>query len=272
MEFVQAQQAQLLRDMAGNNEQRIFFSLQIAQPMVDVLHEAMEMHPAFALDRYRIEEGIHQEAFAPTHAAPQIEAAHRPLAQKYAQQQLLHQFGFVQFIAQPPKMSECCELRGIQRETVGVGCLPGLVGESPGIARLYRLTHQRLIVRLSTARAASCRASARVGWACTIRAMSSEAAPNSMRTTASDISSDAYGPIICTPRMRSVFASASIFTNPAVSPIARAPPFTMNGNCPARYSMPFAFNSCSVLPTHAISGAVYITQVTVSRSMWPYWP
>src|SRR6185436_3122904 len=50
----------------------------------------------------------------------------------------------------------------------------------------------------------------------------SAAAPNSIATTASEISSDAYGPIMCTPRMRSVRASASIFTKPTVSPLARA--------------------------------------------------
>ena len=55
---------------------------------------------------------------------------------------------------------------------------------------------------------------------------------------ASAISSDAYGPIMCTPRMRSVLASASIFTKPVVSPSARARPLATNGNWPARYSTP----------------------------------
>ena len=85
MEFVKAEQAQLLRYIAGDVQQRIFLTLQIAQPVMDVLHEAVEVHPALAFDRYRIEERVHQETFPPTHATPEIEAAHRPLAQKYAQ-------------------------------------------------------------------------------------------------------------------------------------------------------------------------------------------
>ena len=44
---------------------------------------------------------------------------------------------------------------------------------------------------------------------------------------------DAIAPMICTPRMRSIVASASIFTKPAVSPRARARPLAINGNCPA---------------------------------------
>ena len=49
-------------------------------------------------------------------------------------------------------------------------------------------------------------------------------APNSMAATASAIRSPARGPRIWTPRIRSVCASASIFTWPSVSPNVRARP------------------------------------------------
>ena len=60
----------------------------------------------------------------------------------------------------------------------------------------------------------------------------------------------------CMPRMRSVAASARIFTKPVVSPNARARPLAANGKVPARYATPSAFNCCSLRPTHAISGDV----------------
>ncbi len=43
---------------------------------------------------------------------------------------------------------------------------------------------------------------------------------------------------------------------PLVSPSARARPLAANGNVPARYARPAAFNCCSVWPTQAISGEV----------------
>src|SRR5450830_1079924 len=52
--------------------------------------------------------------------------------------------------------------------------------------------------------------------------MSSAEALNSIATTASEISSDAIGPMMCTPRISSVVASARNLTMPEVSPSARA--------------------------------------------------
>ena len=66
-----------------------------------------------------------------------------------------------------------------------------------------------------------------------MRAMSSALALNSMATTASEMSSEAIGPTMWTPRISSVFASARNFTMPVVSPSARARPFAMNGKVPA---------------------------------------
>ena len=190
---VKAGQADIPRHIACNVLKRIFLALAIAQAMVDILHETVEMHAALAIDRQRIEKRIHQETFPAADAAPEIKAFHRLLAQEYPQQRAPGLFGFDQFVAQPLEIAERAELGRIEGEAVCLRGLPDLVGEGSRIAlrRLARRRHQRLIVRLSTPSAASCRDSARVGCACTIRAMSSDAAPNSMATTASEISSDA---------------------------------------------------------------------------------
>src|SRR5450830_1157090 len=110
--------------------------------------------------------------------------------------------------------------------------------------------------RLSTANAASFVASDSDGCAWQIRAISSEEPRNSIATTASEINSEAIGPTIWIPRISSVVASARNFTIPDVSPKARARPLAINGNVPALYATPSAFNCCSVRPTHAISGDV----------------
>ena len=67
-----------------------------------------------------------------------------------------------------------------------------------------------------------------------VRAMSSELAPNSIASTISAISSEADGPTMWPPRMRSVFASAMILTMPAACSMARARPLAANGKLPTR--------------------------------------
>jgi len=52
--------------------------------------------------------------------------------------------------------------------------------------------------------------------------MSSVVAPKSIATAASAISSDAFGPTMCTPSTASVAASAMMRTPPSVSPVQRA--------------------------------------------------
>ena len=51
VEFIEAQQAQLLCELAGNVIQRILFPLRFAQSMMDFLHETVEMNPPLARDR-----------------------------------------------------------------------------------------------------------------------------------------------------------------------------------------------------------------------------
>jgi hypothetical protein len=86
--------------------------------------------------------------------------------------------------------------------------------------------------------------------------MSSEAPANSIVVTPSWMMSEARAWMMWTPRTRSVFASATIFTNPAGSLMPSARPLVENGACPVRTSSPAALACCSLLPTHAISGEV----------------
>src|SRR6218665_10501 len=125
--------------------------------------------------------------------------------------------------------------------------------------RPFLCRHQKFSVRLSTAKAASLMASLNVGWALQRRAMSSLLAFISMASTAWAISSLACGPTMCTPRISSVPASASILTMPAVSPNARARPLARKGKTPARYPMPSALSCCSLRPPPAPSGWVEMT-------------
>ena len=51
-------------------------------------------------------------------------------------------------------------------------------------------------------------------------------------STASEISSVAFGPMMCTPSSSPCCASDTIFTKPSGSPMIRALPLAVNGNVP----------------------------------------
>lgn len=79
---------------------------------------------------------------------------------------------------------------------------------------------------------ASLNASERVGWAWQVLAKSSELAPYYIPMTASEIIYPAPGPIICAPKILSVFFSAKILTIPSVFEMAFALEFAKNGKTP----------------------------------------
>src|SRR5260221_5615686 len=110
------------------------------------------------------------------------------------------------------------------------------------------------IARLATAIAASLTASDSVGCAWQVRAMSSEDAPNSMAMTASAIMLPASAQISCTPRTRSVFASAKIFTKPSLVKLTLARPLAVKGNLPTLYAIPAVLHSSLLFPTVANYG------------------
>ena len=64
------------------------------------------------------------------------------------------------------------------------------------------------------------------------------------------------GPIMCAPKILSVFESARIFTNPSDSLLTFALELAKNGNFPILYEIFLSFNCSSVFPTDATSGEV----------------
>ncbi len=89
------------------------------------------------------------------------------------------------------------------------------------------------MARLSTSRAASFIASDRVGWAWGVQAISSTVALFWMASAASAMSSEAWAPMMWTPTIMPLFASAIIFTNPSSSPVQRARELALKGNVPS---------------------------------------
>src|SRR5579885_1787022 len=115
----------------------------------------------------------------------------------------------------------------------------------------------------AAASAASIRASGNVGCGCIVNAISSMVAPISIARAASDIISDAEGPITCTPTTLLLTLSQTTFTKPSVSPAVRALPNAANGNLVEITSRPDALAILSVRPAEAISGSVNIASGTV---------
>src|SRR5689334_2798271 len=176
---------------------------------MNLAHEVVEMHPALAHQRHAAVERVHQEALAAPHRPPQVDA----LGKRRLDDQALQRVGaprlvVAPFLVEPLQPLDGAPLRGIGDEAA---LLQVLSIEGDDI-----LAHP-LSDLLSTASAASRITSDIEGCAWQMRAMSSAEAPNSMATTASAISSLARLPIACTPRMRSVRASARILMNPSPS-------------------------------------------------------
>src|SRR5713101_4064636 len=214
--LVEADEAVALGDALGERTQGIFAALQLLELPVDVAHEVVEMHAALPDQGQAPVEAVHQEALSPAHPAPQVHAARQPLDRAQ-----LRRIAF--------------EPAAFQRAVVETDDRQNLRGALQFLSGLRRaVVHQILSARLSTASAASFIASESEGCAWQIIPMSSLLARNSMATTASAISSEANAPMMCTPSMASVFASARNFTRPLVSPSARARALAMNGKLPAR--------------------------------------
>ncbi len=79
-EFVQADHPGLFGEAAGDDPQRFRLIFQRFQFGVHRPHEAVKVDALLALQRQGIDEGVHQVGFAPAHAAPQIQPAHRRVA------------------------------------------------------------------------------------------------------------------------------------------------------------------------------------------------
>ena len=144
---------------------------------------------------------------------------------------------------------KCCRrstarLRRILNEAAALEVLP--------VVRNYVLA-QMLSERLSTPSAASLSASASDGCAWQIAHVFGRGAELHGEHRLGD-KLGGVRPMMCTPRISSVFACASTFAMPAVSPSARST-FAEKGNTPARYWTPSLFSCCSVLPTRRSRGS-----------------
>src|SRR5260221_11427182 len=200
------------------------------------------MHPALAHQRQAKIEVAHQEALSPPHPAPEIDAPRqRRMDHPPPQRVRALRLGVGPLLVELLQPLHRPQLRGIALEPAplerAVIELDRPVSrEPPAFARLPGAPpHRQLLrARLSTASAASFMSSESEGWAWQIMPMSSLLARNSMATTASAISSEANAPMMCTPSIASVLASATNFTRPLVSPSARARALAMNGKLPAR--------------------------------------
>src|SRR5882724_11853770 len=204
------------------------------------------MHPALAHQRQAQIEAVHQEALSPTHPPPEIDAPphprrdhpppHRVRALRLVVGPLLVEL--LQPLDRPQLRGIALEPAPLERAVIEVD--RAVSREPPAFARFQGSSphRQMLRARLSTASAASFMASESEGWAWQIMPMSSLLARNSMATTASAISSEANAPMMCTPSIVSVFASATTFTRLPVSPGARARAFAMNGKVRGPYLNP----------------------------------
>src|SRR5688500_4968717 len=248
MKFVETNQPVPSSRPLGRRRDRVLGALARVELAMDLPHEVVEMHAPLANQRHAQIERVHQEALAAPDRAPQVHAfRQRRLDQQPLQRARAPLLVGAPLLVEPLQPLDRAPLRRVLDEAAAREVLP--------VKGNYILS-QMLSERLSTPSAASLRASESEGCAWQIMPMSSLDPRNSIATTASAISSPANGPMMCTPRISSVFACAMTFTSPLVSPRARALAFAENGKTPVRYSMPDALTCCSVLPTQAISGAV----------------
>src|SRR5947208_4178473 len=209
VKLVEADQPAAPGGALGERGDRILGAFQSVELAMDLAHEVVEVDAALAYQRHAQVEAVHEEALAPPDGAPQVD----PFRQRRPDQQAL-QPGVAPRLVGGPLLVQLLQpldrapLRRVRDEPTARETL---------LVERDDILHQPFSERLSTASAASRVTSDIDGCAWLMRAMSSDEAPNSIATTASVISSLARPPIECTPRMRSVLASARILTKPSGS-------------------------------------------------------
>src|SRR5256884_899542 len=180
------------------------------------------MHAALAHERQAQVEAVHEKALPATHAAPHVDAARKRRMQHQAPERVAApRLVGGPLLVELLQALDRAQLRGIafepapfERAVVETDDRQGLRGALQFLGGLRRpVAHQMLSARLSTASAASFMAWESEGWAWKIMPISSLLARNSMATTASAISSEANAPMMCTPSIASVFASAIFFSS-----------------------------------------------------------
>ena len=117
MKFIEAEDLGFGCNIARNQRHRVGLPLMTAEPLVDFLHEAVEMHPLLGDVGNKCKKAVHQEAFAPAYTAPEIHAADDAAAIKKAQQTAALQ-AMVEVLMYPLQFL-CSNLLGVVRgETV----------------------------------------------------------------------------------------------------------------------------------------------------------
>src|SRR5580692_449483 len=145
-----------------------------------------------------------------------------------------------------------------RRQQVGLQSERGVVVDDAQIddgecsARVHR---HKSIASPSAAKAACMIASDIVGCGCAVLPISVTVVSSALPSTTSEMMSVAACPIIWHPITAPYGLVATIFTKPAVSPIATALPIARNGILPIFTSIPRALASASLSPTLATSGS-----------------
>ncbi len=76
-EFVEAQYTRFPGDIRGNLVERILRVAEQIQTLVNFSHDPVKVDPLLVFDIQRFEKNVHQERFAASNAAPDIETFHR---------------------------------------------------------------------------------------------------------------------------------------------------------------------------------------------------
>ena len=161
MKFVKTDQLEAPGHLLAECVQRVLGALQLAEFAMHLAHEFMEMQARLALDRHGLEEAIHQEALAATHAAIHVDPARNWRVVEH----LLELAGTLALVMGPfvgttLQRRNGAELCRITLEAAR-GQLPLVDARDRSV--LQRIRHQKFSVRLSTARAASLVDSLRLG-------------------------------------------------------------------------------------------------------------
>ena len=118
-EFIETDHPRLVGELASDELQRILLALELTQLLVHPLHEAVEVRTHLALDRQRVEEGIHQVGLAPADATPEVQPLDREaaLGPEFAEQtDATRRARCENLVIEPLQMPDRIFLRGIMEE------------------------------------------------------------------------------------------------------------------------------------------------------------
>src|SRR6185369_11428083 len=122
-------------DFAGNDGERVFFSLVAGQRVMDFLHEPVKVGARLARDRRAVEETVHQETLAAPDATPKVNTLYCLLASKQPDERRLEAFQADQVFIDALQTFQRRVLRGVELETVLVRVLAHPADHVRAVAR-----------------------------------------------------------------------------------------------------------------------------------------